>query len=140
VTSSQPVVTPNALNFTPDNQNCYAYSGVVQVASTNVMQLDFKTNQETIVGHLSVYGSVDDSNSALGSSTAFTVSFNGVIMFKIKCDTESEDMPSVQTVPVLIPPYTEVTVEADNNNADAGLRTAASLTGRVYGMTETEYQ
>ena len=41
-------------------------------------------------------------------------------------------MPSVQTIPVVIPPYTNVTIEADNNNADSGLRTGALLTGRVY--------
>ena len=117
------------LNYVGDY--CYAYSGAVQVASTNVAQLDFQTGKGIIQGHISCMGSVDDSNPALGSSTAFTISFNGVIVFKVKCDTENEDMPSVQTIPVVIPPYTGVTVEADNNNADAGLRTGASLTGRV---------
>jgi hypothetical protein len=129
--SGSNVVAGAGLELNYVGEYCYAYSGVVQVASTNVKQLDFQTGKGIIQGHISCMGSVDDSNPALGSSTAFTISFNGVIVFKVKCDTENEDMPSVQTIPVVIPPYTGVTVEADNNNADAGLRTGASLTGRV---------
>jgi len=110
----------------------YAYSGLVQVASTDTEQLSFQSGKQVIVGSISCYGSVDDSNPGLGSITAFTISFNGVKLFKIKTDTENEDMPSVQTVPLIIPPLTKVIVNADNNNADAGLRTAVSIAGRVY--------
>ena len=124
-----------AIEYTGRGENgghVYAYSGVVQVSGSNVTQLSFTTGSGYISGHISCYGSTDDTNPALGSVTTFSISFNGSIAFKIKTDTENEDMPSVQTVPIIIPPYTEVLVEADNTNADAGLRTAASITGIIY--------
>jgi len=124
-----------ALEYTGKGESTghvYAYSGMLQVASQNVIQLSFTTGSGYIDGTISIYGSVDDSNPTLGGSTAFTISFNGIAVFKIKTDTEPEDMPSVQTVPVIIPPYTEVLIEADSSNSDVGLRTAASITGIIY--------
>ena len=114
-------------------EHCYAYSGMHNVASNNVEHLSFISGSGVIVGTISCMGSVDTANSALGGVTAFTIAYNGVITFKIKTDTEAEDMPSVQTVPIIIPPFTVVEVNADSNNADVGLETSATITGRVYG-------
>ena len=111
----------------------YAYSGMHNVAASNVEHLSFTSGSGVIVGKISCMGSVDTTNASLGGVTAFTISYNGVITFKIKTDTENEDMPSVQTVPIIIPPLTLVEVNADSNNADAGLETSATITGRVYG-------
>jgi len=122
--------TQKGLSFILDR--VYAYSGLIQVASTDTEQLSFHTGKQVIVGDISCYGSVDDSNPTLGGVTAFTIFFNGVKLFKIKTDTNAEDMPSVQTVPLIIPPLTEVIVNADSDNSDAGLRTAVSIAGRVY--------
>ena len=125
-----------ALEYTGRGENgghVYAFSGVIQVATSNVTQLSFTTGSGYISGHVTCYGSVDDSNPDLGGTTAFTISFNGSIAFKIKTDTlVHRDSDSVRTVPVIIPPYTEVLIEADSGNADAGLRTAASITGIIY--------
>jgi len=130
--SGSNVVAGAGLELNYVGNHAYAYSGVIQTATANVTQLDFQTGKGIIVGDISVYGCVDDSNPDLGGTTAFTISFNGVIIFKIKSDTlVHRDSESVKTVPVIIPPYTSVTIQADSSNSDAGLRTAASLTGRV---------
>jgi len=111
----------------------YAFSGMHNVASTNVEHLSFTSGSGVIVGKISCMGSVDTTNPGLGGVTAFTITFNKVITFKIKTDTGAEDMPSVQTVPIIIPPFTLVEVNADSDNSDVGLETSATITGRFYG-------
>jgi len=126
------IVVPGlSLNYV--GEYCYAYSGLIQIASTNVEQLNFTTGEGIIVGTISCYGVVDTANAALGATTAFTIAFNGVNAFKIKTDTENERMPSVQTAPIIIPPFTLVEVNADSNNADVGFESSVSIAGRVYG-------
>jgi len=49
LTSSQPITTPNAINFTPDNKHAYAYSGIVGVTNIEVALLEFETNSEYII-------------------------------------------------------------------------------------------
>ena len=116
------------------NEFVYAFSGMHNVASSNIEHLNFTTGSGVIVGTISCMGSVDTANAALGGVTAFTIAFNGITVFKIKTDTEHEDMPSVQTVPIMIPPFTLVEVNADSTNSDVGLETSATIAGRVYGV------
>jgi len=124
------VVPGLSLNYV--GEYAYAYSGMHNVASANVEHLAFTSGSGIIVGTISCMGSVDTANAALGGVTAFTIAFNGVTAFKIKTDTEAEDMPSVQTVPIIIPPFTLVEVNADSNNSDVGLETSVTIAGRVY--------
>jgi len=138
MTSSQPVQTPNALVFTPDNLHCYAYNRVA-VSTTAVNQLDFKTNSEYIVGIINCNGAVDMGNVDRGQITAFQIQFNGVPILQLKTDTETEDIPGTVSNNIIIPPFTHVVITADSDAANFGF-TSVAFTGKAYGMTATGYQ
>ena len=113
MTSSQPVVTPNALNFTPDNKHAYIYSGKVVVTNSLKTLLEFSTNSEYLVTTVSM-----NFDTSLGGSNNYDFSMRKII----------------------IPPFTDVLITAINLNADANHDCYASVTGSAYGMTETGFQ
>jgi len=139
VTSSQPVVTPNALNFTPDNKNFYSYSGGVASSAGNfVTMIEFTTQSETLVGHIVFSGPILASDPGNGSDGNFKLSMNGAEILIINMGSGAEDMQSHSTTPVIIPPFT--TVKIEYLSADASRTGYANLVGEAFGMIKTEYQ
>jgi len=135
MTSSQPVTTPNAINFTPDNKRCYAYSGEVSVANTELFLLDFKTNTEYIVCKVQL-----GSKAGENEDFEFKIYFNDVIVFSAVFGNQSQNEIGAWPIPLLIPPFTAVKMSLDNiADTDARIWTV-HLTGKAYGMTETGYQ
>jgi hypothetical protein len=133
VTSSQPVVTQNAINFTPDNLRCYAYSGSTTLSTSYQEFLNFNTNSEYIVAELNFVGEWD----SLGANDFYTrVYFNDVIiMFD---DTSAELAPNVWPVRLIIPPFTHVVIDGKAQSGTPEF--SCVLIGDVYGMIETGYQ
>jgi len=140
VTSSQPVTTPNAINFTPDNKRCYVYSGLVQAGTSATAQLSFQTNSEYILGTITVIGNIKMASPADGGTSIYQIYFNDIEVLRIKVDNKEEDMPGTLTAPLLIPPFTEVSVTCTSEYGSASYLTSASIVGDAYGMTETGYQ
>jgi len=133
MTSSQPVVTRNAINFTPDNKRAYAYSGSMVLSTAYQEFLNFNTNSEYILCEINFVGEWD----SLGANDFYTrVYFNNqIIMFD---DTSAELAPNVWPVRLIIPPFTHVIIDG---KAQAGTpEFSCVLIGDVYGMKKTEYQ
>tara|TARA_R110000751_G_C13396404_1_gene437117 strand:+ start:40 stop:447 length:408 start_codon:yes stop_codon:yes gene_type:complete len=135
MTSSQPIATPNALNFTPDNKRCYTYSGGVNVgAGTTDTLLTFETNSEYIVARFqfTIHAKNQSDNST------FILSLNDTVIFYAeKEDTESAGMDS--PLEIIIPPFTAVKITgAITGSGD--IDHAVVMWGDVYGMTETGFQ
>jgi len=135
VTSSQPVVTPTALNFTPDNKHCYAYSGDITgtgAGSASVTALTLTTNTEYIKSKIQVTHSLPS-----GHDFYVLITFNGDTIVSIKEDaTEVEYWPL--TLDLIIPPFTDVIMKFGSNTT--GYTAQFNLTGKAYGMTETGFQ
>jgi len=135
MTSSQPVITPNAINFTPDNLRCYAYSGSINVDNNEGDVLTFSTNSEYIDGNFQpVYFSTASTDDA-----TFIVKFNGVSVFRNTVTSSNADTP-FQDIRLIIPPFTDVTITAYNRTDTSTIEVGASITGQVFGMTETGFQ
>jgi len=112
--------------------HAYAYSGRIQINTSNVLHLSFTSGNYLFVGEMTAVGSVDTSDPQVGDISACIIGFNGVDLFALKLDTEVEDMPSTQTVPLIIPAYTEVVVNIITDAATAGRETSVLLSGRIY--------
>jgi len=135
MTSSQPVVTQNAINFTPDNKRCYAYSGEVSVANVELFLLDFQTNSEYIHGEV-MLGSKAGEN----EDFEFKIYFNDVIVFSTLFGNQGHVNTGSWPIPIIIPPFTAVKMSLDNL-VDTDLRVwTVGLTGEAVGMIKTEYQ
>jgi len=142
MTSSQPVTTPNALIFTPDNLRCYAFSGTFQASVSTQTMLDFTTNSEYLVGQLFMSGGVSYASGNLGDGqhTGYRIKINGVIVSIVKLSSITEAMETTATQPLIIPPNSQVTVEILSSGDSATQLGTCSFSGQAVGMTTTGYQ
>jgi len=140
MTSSQPIVTQNAINFTPDNKRCYAYSGTGTAGTTaDFVGLNFETNSEYLVVRIYVLYDADDL--ASGSQFGYFFEMNGVQVAFTRREASAADIvdsPLPSYLDLIIPPFTAFTATAFSNAS--GMDVGFQLTGKVYGMTETGYQ
>jgi len=137
MTSSQPVVTPTALNFTPDNKRVYAYSGLIGVDSTETTLLDFTTQSEYIdsLMVLNYAGGL-----AFAEDFYFQIYFNDVVVFGVVIGQATRENANSNGIPMVIPPFTTVKITADNiTDGDTRLM-SAHVVGMAYGTIETGYQ
>jgi len=133
MTSSQPVITKNAINFTPDNKRCYAYSGAPVLSESYVDWLNFNTNSEYIV--CKILTNADWAGIA-GNTLYINIYFNDELMIYER-DTGSSYESGAPLFRLIVPPFTNFKLQM---KAAAATYASASLTGDVYGMTETGYQ
>jgi len=141
MTSSQPVVTPNALNFTPDNKHVWWYTGLVAGASTgtNISLGSINTNSEYIVGTVQALGPIETGDSTNGSRTKLEVYFNDVLVLLLFNDYDTGNMMQSAVADLIIPPFTKVELKY-NDSAGSTYLYGASIVGKAYGMTDTGYQ
>ena len=133
MSSSQPVATPNALNFTPDNKHCYAYTGVTAITGTEKTLMEFNTNSEYLVLKLQPIQFSSTNNNIL-----YFVLFNDVKVQSTET-TGARDYTPYDELHLIVPPFTHVKIRVDNLSGgtdDAGL----AITGRAYGMADVGYQ
>ena len=112
--------------------HAYAYSGMIQSAASEVSHLSFSSGNYYLVGRIDCYAPTKTSNPNDGNSALFTLSFNGVEVTVLKTETEVEDMPSVTSGSIIIPPFTEVTVTVYSGTATSGYETSCNITGKIY--------
>jgi len=139
MTSSQPILTPDGLNFTPDNLRCYTYGGPFSLKTTEQTVMSFSTNSETIAGWLFVSGGVIP-GSSLGGITTWQIKLNGITTIWLKTETAQEDSPLNTKVKLILPPFSTVEVITDSDASNTDIFTTTAFTGKTYGMTETGYQ
>jgi len=134
VTSSQPIVTQNAINFTPDNLRCYAYSGGLTIADTNThTALSFITGTYYCAVDFLFWRRSWESN-----DVAFYVEFNGQQV--LAWIGGSNPPGGSEKKPIIIPPFTEVIVYIDKQEHSSSSVVGVNMTGKVFGTIKTEYQ
>ena len=137
MTSSQPVKTPNAINFTPDNKHCYAYSGSQttdgSVWNANTELLNFKTQSEYIIGKF--YLTTD---MITGNNLFIKIEFNDVTILNLKTDGVPPYANEFRDYELVIPPFTHVKFLFGAQ----GVTTEATglLSGKAIGMADVGYQ
>ena len=140
MTSSQPIITRDTLNFTPDNKQCYAYSGVGSATgSTDFTGLEFTTNSEYIKGR--VYFSIDNDDLASGEQVGWKIMLNDTQMTMSRVEASATDIVESPLAPyydIVIPPFTKFQAVAFTNAS--GVNCGFLFTGHAFGMTEVGYQ
>jgi len=139
VTSSQPVVTQTAINFTPDNLRAYAYSGLIEVDDNETTLLEFDTNSEYIKGKVNFFYSEVISNDRF----EYFIYLNDIVIVQYHVfgpsDSNGEHkLPS--PIPIIIPPFTNVKLKASNTENTNSRKQCAIFSGKAIGMTETGFQ
>ena len=129
VGGSSPAGTGTGLNYVGDH--AYAYSGTFPSSTSSVTALAFNTQGVYIIGEFQmnipiIYGT----NAALAGWMQVKFNDEVIAIITVGLVTTDSQITSAQTL--LIPPYTNVTVEivSDDNQADRLM--AATFSGRVY--------
>lgn len=137
--SSQPVVTPNALNFTPDNNRCYAYSGEQTLAgSTNQNYIEFDTNSEYVMGKIMPHGSPDG---ASGSDFSLYVYYNDTIIYSQRfLNNATIYNQGIFALDLIVPPFTNVKLNLKNEESSSTVQMGIAFIGDVVGMKAVGYQ
>lgn len=131
MTSSQPIVTPNALLFTPDNKHAYAYSGSIDISGDTTM-LEFQTNSEYLKGRFELNA---DFATGGGANVRIQIYLNDILIVEER-DVSSDWHTGDNEFRMIIPPFTKVEVKCLGGSQDANV----NFTGKAYGRKETGYQ
>ena len=130
VAGGNPSGTGTSLNYI--GNHAYAYSGGLQSNTSNVTHLQFTSGQSYIHGTLSFTAAAKMADISGGEVSGCQVSFDNQVISVLKADTTTEDQPTDNTMPIIIPPFTNVTVEVISTGSTSGYLTSVSIVGRVY--------
>ena len=115
-------------------EHCAAWSGLIQINTTLTECLNFTSGSGYIVCDLTLCGAAKhDGGTNTGANTVYEIYFNGVRFLLIKVESIQEDMPAMETIPLLIPPFTQVKIAFRCDVSTANLFNSVALAGRVYG-------
>jgi len=138
VTSSQPVVTPNALNFTPDNKHCYAFSGVITTAGSQSAATTRTLIFTTINSYAKIKLLFTNNLGSVSANEYYLVKFNDQIVYQAEMEHNLDTVTNPTIIYMIIPPYTKVETLAGSSGDP--MQTTTVISGKVYGMIETGFQ
>jgi hypothetical protein len=108
--------------------HCYAYSGEVSVANTEINLLDFVSGKDYITAKVQV-----GSKAGENEDFVFKIYFNGTVVFSTLFNNQGTQYVDVaNSIPIIIPPLTNVQMSLDNI-ADSDTRVwTVGLTGKLH--------
>ena len=109
--------------------HAYAYGGLFQASTTETRELSFTTGNFLFVGVFQLNGPVDDDAPGSINKSMAKLSFNGIPIC-ILC-TPKDAAPFDVRQNIIIPAYTEITVDvvADGNETDR--YGSVTITGKI---------
>jgi len=117
------------LNYIQDR--VYAYSGMYQIASSNVKHLEFRTGKQLIIAKFTGIAAALPATLASGAVSLFKININGITIATVKTDSDTEDMPTYATIPLVIPPFTTIEINVESDRSTADMKTSCLITGKT---------
>ena len=105
--------------------HCYAYSGDIIVGTSATTMLKFTTGNYYSLVNVQLNYTEDQTSNA-----TYQILMNGTVIQKWVGTGSMEPHMPQNVVPIVIPPYTEIEVQAET--AGSGRGQCASITGRIY--------
>jgi len=111
--------------------HAYAMSGSVTINNNTVTQFSFTSGNFYLDGKYEFQ--MDATNMAPTKVVGYIIKFNGVVVCKCIIETVASQVGMDLDRPtyLIIPPYTEVVIEATTNRA-TDMETFGIITGRIY--------
>ena len=132
--SGDPVLTRNAILFTPDNKHAYAMSGIVGVNATEKTLIEFNTYSEYLKAEVLLYN-----ESGSGDDFRYKVKFNDIVVVSTYSNSGNDFLLDTP-IRIIIPPFTNIKITADNISADTNRNHTCNVIAKAYGMAEVGYQ
>ena len=115
------------LNFI--GNHCFSYSGTSLVGTSKTQVSEFNSGPNYIVGTISIFCISDTTD-----DIEFIIELNDTTIMEMNT-TSFKDYAPYQPVPIIIPPFTQVTFSAFNLGGGSK-NVAMNLTGEVYAGAE----
>lgn len=109
-----------------------AYTGLQAATTVAFEVLSFTTGNYLFVGEFQLNGAIAGGSPGDIQQTNATIKLNGATVSLITTGNSAIDAPMTITQAVLIPAYTEVTVEFDMDGTSATRFATGSLIGKIY--------
>jgi len=123
-----------SLQFTPDNKQCYAYSGIMSIDQNETTMIEFDVNSEYIVSNIQF-----NSNLSLGDDMyRFKVYLNDICVQAHLTGRHEYDQKYENFLQIVVPPFTTVKLTAQNINDTNDRDQIVSFIGSVHGAIEQE--
>jgi len=107
--------------------HCYAYSGEVSVAGTELFLLDFISGKEYITAKVQI-----GSKAAESDDYEFKIYFNDIVIFSNTFHQQGATYVDIANwVPLIIPPLTGVKMSLDNIATSNSRTWTVGLTGKL---------
>ena len=127
------VVLPGlSLNYAGDF--VYAFGGLIQINDSAVTHLSFTSGTGIISAKISMTGAVKASDINNGEAVLFICYLNDSAVFNVKLNPKLEGLPGETIMPIIIPPFTKVEVQATSVSTAADYVCSCVLAGRVYDV------
>ena len=121
-----------SLQFTPDNKLAYAYSGVIGVTSTETTMLEFRNDSEYLDLKLQMFN-----ESGSGDDMLYRIYLNDVVVISTYANSGNDFLLDTPFF-LIIPPFTNVKITADNISAATSRNHTATITAKVAGAIQQE--
>jgi len=133
-----PQNTASIGNFNVIGEHAYAYSGLIQTATTNQDILTFTTGGYYYMAEIQVNSPLSLTNPVLAGISTALIKLNGVNAMHIKAggSEQADDNPTSERTAIMIAPYTEVVISTDSNVSTADSFVSITIVGRIYGSVE----
>jgi len=119
-------VKGKALQFTNDNKHAYAYSGLVEVESTEIICLEFNTNSEYLIAEMQMcYFSTNETD-----NIKFMITFDNIEIQTTQINDAFTHTPYT-SIKLIIPPFTLVKVTGKNISGGGTRDIGVSVTAKV---------
>ena len=129
VGGSNPAGTGTSLNYIGDY--AFAYSATFAGATSSIEVLGFATGSELLVGKFNLNSCIQIDTANI-TGTFFRINFNGEQVGIAFSGNGANDSPSSAMINMIIPPYTNVTVDAWADGTAGSSLGNVQFTGRIY--------
>jgi len=111
----------------------YAYNQS-QMTDDPTTVLDFTTGNYLFVGVIEFVGPISfvDSGIASGDVGGISIALGGNVVAYLKNDSSAEDMAQASRFNIIIPAYTDVSIQTLNSSDNTDYVQSTAMTGRIY--------
>jgi len=120
------------LQFTPDNKNAYAYSGVKSIGPEEIL-LEIQPNSEYLICEINIgAGSRTDND----YKARFVL--DDIVVFEKYLNNTYDPLPTIFNLDFIIPPFANFKLKIGNQSTVTAFNWSAILTAKVKGAIEQQ--
>jgi hypothetical protein len=125
ISSSNPTGTGGSINYI--GNHAFANSGEISITNSETTMLEFTTQNSYVIGTVQFNMLVDTADDMFYKIKINNETVNGYLTQGAQQSTDSNNV-----IPILLPPFSKITMTATNAGSSTGRNNVCVVVGRVY--------